>query len=263
MRVTNILEEAVHNIKSQVSVEKLKNSAISFISLNNGAGAKTILSNIAVQLNSKYRICLFDANFYQPSLASLFGEVVTKEKSILNYFNLGKELQGCINEVKGQKNMWVVSTSPVDSPIDMASLDSTKVTGLAQFLKDNFDYLLIYMSYNPFAEWFLDVLPVVDKGYIIWDEHPENVIKTKTMLKFIHQTSNKATVVNNIIINKRTDIAYPYTVIDELQCYFISELPFNIDIMKLASEGKIYMTTKRIDKNYESGIKTIIENLQK
>lgn len=239
--------------------EEFDRSTYGFISLNNGAGATTTAINTALELSKKYRVCILDCNFTQPSVGVTLSTPILQEKSILNYFNSSAEISDCVNDVKNNKNLWVVSTSPVDHPRDMAEIDEQLLRELLIYLEKSFQYLILDLSYDPFAEWFVFALEYADRGYFIWDEQIDNALKTKVALDYVHQLTNKANNINNVIINKRTRYTFPYPKIEEIQCNLIAEIPYLHDLVILKNEGKVYSGK---DKRYNKSLEELIQDIE-
>lgn len=251
------------NLRDTEVLEDIQSNMYAFISLNNGTGAKTVATQIAVEMSKENkRVGLIDMNFIQPGLSFMVNETVTKDKSILQYFNAGADIKDCIIPVKERKNMWLVSTSPLDIPLDMAEINHEMLSEMLDYFETSFDYVIMYMSYLPLAEWFVYTLEHIDKGYIIWDEQLDNILKTKAMIDFVHQISYKANSINNIVLNKTSDEAYNFNAIDEIQCNFIGELPYIKEIQLLKNEGKLYLDKKmNVDKKYRDGVEKIIKDM--
>lgn len=245
--------------EAERAAEEFDRTTYGIISVNNGAGSTTTAVNIALELSKKYRVCILDCNFPQPSVGITLSNPVVPEKSIMNYFNSSAEISDCVMDVKNKKNLWMVSTSPVDHPRDMADLDEELLRDLIKYLQKSFQYLILDLNYNPFAEWFVYALDYVDKAYFVWDEQIDNVIKTKAVLDYVHQISNKANNINNVILNKRTKFTFPYEKITEIECNLIAEIPYLHDLVVMKNEGKVYVGS---DKRYNKSIGEIVEDIE-
>lgn len=233
-----------------------------FISLNNGAGTKTVATNVAIELSKKYSVCIVDFNIFQPGVWVLLNTPVKSETSLVRYFASNMELKDGFLAVDGVKNLRFLSTSPLDPPMLMGDVRKEDIDNLLDYVKEAFDYVIIYMNYNPFAEWFVYSLFHLDKGYFVWDEQVDCALKTKVVLDFVHKVSGKANNINNIILNKATRRAYDYKRIDQIESNFISELPFVVDIINAKNLGKIYMKSDGVDKRYSAGIKVIVSDIE-
>ena len=252
----------IQNLKKESEPEILS-STYMFVSLNNGAGCKTIASQVALALaqGEKDIVGIFDGDFFMPVMSSVMNTTIGKEDSILNYFNAGKEINECIIESKEAKNIKLVSASPVDKPVELLNVDREMVEDLYDYLKKTFDYFIICIPYLPLCEWFVYGLSYVDKGYLVWDEQPTNAVKTRIVLDFVNSVSDKANSINNIIINKRTKYGFPYEEIDKIECNYITEFPFVEELDRLRKEGKQYVKQSAIDNNFKEGLNELMENM--
>lgn len=260
--VIDRVKGALGTIKRQVEVEEFDRSVYGFISLNNGAGATTVAVNTAVELSKKYRVCILDCDFLQPNVGINLSTPVLPDKSILNHLNSSGDLKDCILDVKNNKNLWLVSTSPVDFPGAMASeIGEKEFADLINYLKKSFQYLILNMSYEPISEWFVYSVANLDKGYFVWDEQIDNKIKTEVAIDYVNQVTKKAQSINNVIINKRTNYTFPYSKVEEAQCNLIAEIPYLHDIFIMKNEGKIFKSNQ--DKRYAKSIKEIVKDIEK
>lgn len=256
------LKSKFEAIRDESNVAQIDNNCFGFISLNKGGGSKTVASAVALELSKKYRVCVVDCNFVQPGMGVLLETPIRTSMSVMNYFTSSAEIPDCIHPVKNQKNMWIVSTSPVDSPQPMADLRRDRFKELIEYLKKSFDLLIFNISYNPFAEWFILPLGYLDKGYIVWDEQTDNIVMTEAMISYVHQTTDSANIINNIIINKKTRYPIQYEAIKRIECELMTEIPFDGNIMLAKNEGKILLDNKNIDKRFFKEISKISKDIE-
>lgn len=232
-----------------------------FISLNRGCGVKTVACQVAYELSRSYRVCVIDCDLLMPGMGVLFNTPVTEDMSVMRYFNSNKEIADTFIEVKGVRNLWLISASPLDDPVEVAGISEESFNELFRYIKDTFDYVIASIPYFPFGEWFVCTLPFIDRGYFVWDEQVDNALNTKGVLRYINKISDKANSVNNIILNKRTSMAYPYNKIEEAECTLVTEIPFSFDVMRAKNEGRIYVA-KGADEGYMDGINVLIRDIK-
>lgn len=256
------IKKSLEDIQDKGLVDDFDNSFYAFISLNKGSGAKTTATHIAYELSKRYRVCLLDCNLLQPGTGVLLNTPVTKDMSVMGYFNSNKEIIDVFIEPEGMENLWLISASPVDNPLGIATISEESYDQLVDYVKRTFDYVIAYVPYFPLGEWFVNTLKFIDKGYFVWDEQIDNVINTKVVLDYINKISDRANCVNNIILNKKTEMAYPYFKIEEIGCDLVVELPFIEDILMAKNEGRLYVKSSGVDKGYRDGLGVIIKDIK-
>lgn len=254
--------DMVSNIRKEVDASDYTGSCFGFISLNNGAGVKTTAVNVAIELSKKYRVCILDCNFIQPGAWVLLDTPIKEEKSLTKFLVSKQEIADCFIPVEGLKNIWLISTDPLDSPILLGSISKETIDEMMDYLKRAFDYIIMPMTYNPYAEWFVYILYHLDKGYFVWDDQVDCALKTKVVLDYVHRISSKASQINNVILNKLFKGAYDYELIAKVECDYITELPYVREIPLDKNTGKIYMKRSSINKKYKEGIEAIAEDIQ-
>ena len=257
-----VVSDTVDVLYDETILGDFDKNCFGFISLNNGAGAKTVATNVAIELSNKYRVCLVDLNLYQPGVWVLLNTPVKENNSLVRYFSSNLDIDGTFLNVKGLKNLRLISASPLDSPMVIDNVYKENLDSYINNLKGIYDYVILSMNYNPFAEWFVYPLFHLNEGYFIWDEQVDCVLKTKVVLDFIHKISDRANNVNNVIINKAENVAYDYSRIDQIECNFISELPFEYDIFNFKNKGQIYMKSGSVSKKYQTGINNIVLKIE-
>lgn len=239
-------------------------NTFSFTSLNNGAGAKTVASQIAYLLASENeRVCLIDCDLISPCLGYMMNTIIGRDESVIGYTNFDKELNEVLIKVKGINNLWLISASPADRLVDVGRVNKKHWNNLIKNVKSIFDFVIINLNYNPFAEWFVHTLPFIDKGFIVVDEQIETILKTKYFLSFVHSISNKAGALNNIIVNKCTDNPFEISKYKDIECNIICELPFKKEIMVSKNEGKIYLKSSGASNEYIDGVKEIVREISR
>lgn len=255
--------EVVEEIKNSVHVGKFAKNFYGFISLNNGAGAKTVAVNTAIELAKDYKVCLVDCNLFQPGLCHTLNNQINKEDSLSRYLNSSVEKEKVFKTVSGVQNMWMVSASPLDSPLDFIRVDEDTYKSLLDYIKESFDYVIAYMPYHPLSEMFAFTLDYLDRGYIVWDDQVDCGTKTAFLLQYVNDTSKKANEINNVILNKlpkKRD--YSVSLIKNVECNLIATFPFNGNIPLAKNEGKIFNAKNMGDKDYLDNMKLLIDDIK-
>lgn len=262
-KVGSVLNK-IQEINVETENEYIRFNVFSFMSLNNGTGAKTVASQIAYLLESKNtKVCLLDGDIIHPYLGYNLNTIIEKETSLLQYTNYGKEINEVYNKVKGVDNLWIVSASLKDKVVEKGNVGKQEWENLIKTLKETFDFVVILLNYNPFAEWFIYSLPYIDKGFIVVDEQLESIFRTKYFIEFVNSISARANSLNNIIINKCTNNPFEPDRYKDIKCNVISELPFINDIVLAKNEGKIYIKSGKVSNDYLDGMKNIITEISK
>lgn len=263
MSVLKELFEKTGKISEGLVTEEIAfNNVIGFISLRNGAGAATVLSNVAYLLaEDNSRTCIVDLSFFMPNLYTFYNKKITKDKSFINYFNSGRPIPEVLNQIND--NLWLISMSFATKPYESGFIDEHSIKNAIKELKKTFDFVLLYMPYEPLQEFFIDALALVDRGYIVWDEQIDCAPKTNQMIDWVYKMSSStvANKINNIILNKRTERGYPEEVISKIQCDLITELPFDKEIPETKNNGTVYFEAGTPKKAYQEGIIKLISHM--
>lgn len=263
MGLLNKVKETIEIIKSEAYVETFNRNLFTFVGLNNGSGAKTLAVNVAVELAKDNKVCLLDANLFQPGLCHVLDSPVGKESSISRYLNYSTEKDQIKIPIKNVANLWLISASPSDDPIEYSEVMQDVYVDLMKHLKEAFDFVIVYVPYHPFSETFVYTLDFIDKGYFVWDEQIDCGSKTKMILDYTNTISKKANVINNVILNKLSDREYPYDLVKNMECELVAEFPYSKNILLSKNEGRIYNSRTTGEKAFTKGLEKLVADLER
>jgi len=255
-------KEKVEEMKKDIHIGKFAKNFYGFISLNNGAGTKTIAVNTAIELAKEYKVCLLDCNFFQPGICHTLNSQVYEDDSISKYLNSSVEKEKVFKPITGFQNIWLVGASPLDFPLNFDKINEGTYKELLNYIKESFDYVIAYMPYHPLAESFIYTLEYVDKGYIVWDDQVDCGTKTKFLLDYVNVISKKANCINNVILNKLPKRDYSVNLVKNVECNLVVTFPFNNNIPLSKNEGKVFNAKNIGDKSYVDNTKLLMNDIK-
>lgn len=235
----------------------------SFTSIGGGTGTSGLIVYLAQHL-AKYenkQVCVVDLNFLQPDLLYNFNVDVTTENTIMNYIKGSANLKQCLIQDSVLKNIRLVTASPKDDLLLMMNIDTEKeVIGKLLTTLNIFDVVLINLPYHPAMITFVEPLNHIDRGYVVLDERLSNLKKLDEFLNFLHRFQAKGNVFNNVVLNKRTDYAFPYELIESYNSRLVSELPLELDLIQYMNE-KTPLISREISKEYQEGVLDLLSDM--
>lgn len=236
----------------------------SFTSVGGGTGTSTIILYIAQYLAKEQnkQVCVVDLDFLQPDLLYNLNVDVTTENTILNYLKGLKKLQDCYIEDELIPNLRLVTASPKD-PLELLlnlRTDEDVIGNLIDQVQNVFDYVLINLPYRQPFITFIEPISRIDRGYLVADERLSALMKIKGILSFIQSYQGKASIFNQLILNKRTEYDYPYEKIKEINCELVSEIPYEEDLIHYMNVRKPLINQK-VSVEFQKAIFNIIEDM--
>ena len=235
----------------------------SFTSVGGGSGSSTLLLYIAQYLAKDLgkQVVVLDLNFLQPDLLYNMKVEVRKENSILNYLKGSSRLNECFVQDENISGLKLVTASPSDDVELVMNLktDENVIGDLIDKL-GAFDYVLINLPYVKVFSTFIESSFVIDRGYLVMDDRLSNIKKMEEVLDFTHKYLDRGNIFNNIVLNKRSKTAYPYTKLNTDLARIVAEVPYDDRVVEV-SNTLASLVDAQLSKDWFEGVSDLVENL--
>jgi len=260
------------DIKDKIQTEIIINNVIGMMSINGGAGASTIVANVA-HILSKYNllnknkesltdmvVCVVDFNVMNPVQYQLLGqESPEKGKGLLDVLITGTESMSK-NLIRVSNTLSLLSPSIYDDLYEYFDINSINVSDIIDYLKDHYDIVIIDMPNNPPSPLCYQTMKWCNKLFVIWDESITIYQNTKRLMDFFASIKirNKFT---HIIFNKKTRTPLVIERIDELVkklgLKLLAIIPYAQDIVNDNLNGTLYVEQGIVKKDVKKAFMAI------
>lgn len=223
----------------QVSEQLLFDKVIGFKGVVDGAGASTLVQNVAIALSdtTRYKICVVDTNMLYPCQFELLGCSDDIKYDVLD-FDRGIKIGNIVNDTK-YSNISVVGFK------DRTVVDLVAVTEglntydkLLQELKMYYDIILVDLSHEP-SNFATEAAIKCNKIFMVCDESLKCTSNLVHAYNYITTLGVSITKCKRIILNKTTAINTGIRgTISELKLEVFGEIPFSENIYKQGVAGK-------------------------
>ena len=224
--------------------KKIIDNIFSFMSLSGGAGASTLLANVASRLSSKgLQVVVVDLNIAFPVQQLFFGSVQKIDTSDLVSVIMGDATLGAALEDKGGVYLlYSHNRLTYDKIVTDSAIAGKSFSSMLENLSSLFDVVLIDIPTRGDLEYEIanTALYESDFVYCIMDENTSCISSYNRILSnFSYMGISTATV--KLIMNKRTNIVYPAAVFSSIEKYPDVILPYDISIVDTGLRGGIYV----------------------
>ena len=222
----------------KVSEQLLFDKVIGFKGIIDGAGASTIVQNVAVALadTTRYKICVVDTNMLYPCQFDLLGCSGDTKEDILDY-SRGVKIGNIVNETKygsvyhvGFRDRTVIDLVAVTESLD--TFDK-----LLNELKMYYDIILVDLSHEQ-SNFATEAAIKCNKIFMICDESIKSTSNLVHSYNYITTLGVSLSKCKRIILNKTTTINTGIrTTISDLKLEIFGEIPFSEVIYKQGVSG--------------------------
>lgn len=234
--VMSLLSGGAGEIK--VSEQLLFDKVIGFKGVCDGAGASTVLQNVAVMLSdtTRYKVCVVDTNMLYPCQASLLGCSDIKE----DVFDFDRGAS--IGKILWESNWNGVSVVGFNNRtvVDMVGvLESARVFDkLLDELKTFFDIILIDLSHEP-TNFAVQAAIKCNKIFLVSDTSMKNTSNIVRSVNYLATLGVSLAKCKRVIINKTTSVNSGITnILGELGLEVFDSIPFSHLIYTQGIAGK-------------------------
>lgn len=222
--------------------KRVVDNVIVVTNASGGAGASTIVSNIAFIAHKQgLRVLVIDLDLLLPSQHLYFGIKPEIEKPDLVGYLLGKNSVGDAIEQTSCASVMYANNRGL---MDLINCESDQAV-------ENFKHLIADMQ-NLFDLVLIDcpmridnticnfAFYLADRIYIVWDEGISSISNTEKIRRNMASTGIDAYTKMKVILNKRTDIHYSEYPFKKLNIELMQVLPFEQDIILSSLSSQIF-----------------------
>lgn len=241
--VSNAAKSLAHELSGidTISKKKLIDNVISFVGLGGGAGASTVVANMATLLNKQgFSVLVIDTNIMYPIQHSLFSIKQAVDKNDLYKCLTGECTLGESIEYKNKAlGIMVANNRTLINHVETDDKEaSTTMLEILDRVCNLFDVVLIDASLKIEYDIVNTCLYKSDYIYGVMDESVE-CLSNYTRLKNALQDSGIDSNNMHVIMNKRTNIFYP-DIFKQFDMDLIGMLPFDTAIIESGLRGEIF-----------------------
>lgn len=232
-----------------LSEQLLFDKVIGFRGVCDGAGASTLIQNIAAQLSyeTRYKICVLDTNMLYPCQATLLG-AVDMNNDILD-FDRGMDLGKIVWATNyphvytvGFRNRTIIDLVAVTE--NMEACDK-----LIFELKSMYDIILVDLSHEP-SNFATAAAIKCNKIFVVSDTSMKNTGNLVNSMNYLLTLGVSLSKCKNIILNKTTHLNSGIKeVTDSLGLQIFVEIPFSKLIYQQGISGKPFYGMPTHDKD--------------
>lgn len=226
--------------------KKLVDNLVVITNASGGAGASTIVSNVAYLAAEKgLRVLVIDLNVMYPIQHLYFGhngQELTKP-DLVGYLT-GKNTLGESIENSGKNgkiSVWYANNRTL-----MDSINTESDIAIANFneaihkVRQLFDLVLIDCPLKIEHTLCNTAFYVADSIYIVWDEGISCIANTEKIRRNMAASGIDAYTKMKVILNKRTNIHYNNYPFQKLNIELVKILPFEPDIIYSSLRSEIF-----------------------
>lgn len=226
--------------------ESIPDNIIAVTSASGGAGATTLVVNIAEMLRRAGKtVLIIDADILNPNVYHYIEYEAEKngERVDMVSYLMGDCVMGdCICNkspisIMSAKGRMLTEYVTVDEEKPAENLASTVYR-----LRELFDIVLIDLPTNPVCSQLANALMhASDKIVMVWDESVQCVSNTEAFRVNLSLSGISEAKIDSIIINKKTSVYYSDAPLKKLGVEVRCVLPFDIGIIESGLRGEIFV----------------------
>lgn len=223
--------------------KKVIDNVIVMTSASGGAGASTILSNVAYLASERnMRVLVIDLNVMYPVQHLYFGNNNQElEKPDLVGFLTGKYALGECIETKGSTSLLCSNNRTLMDSINAESdIAVSNFQSAMQKLRQLFDLVLIDCPLKVEHTLCNLAFYMADSIYLVWDEGIGSISNTEKIRRNMAASGIDAYTKMKVILNKRTNIHYNNYPFQKLNIELVKVLPFEPEIIYSSLRSEIF-----------------------
>lgn len=228
--------------KSSASKRKVIDNLIVFTNAAGGAGATTLLNNVAYAMSEKgLKVLIIDLNIACPVQHTYLNIRHELDKPDLVSYLLGKNSLSDSIVSTGAINLIFANNRSLSDEIncnDRIALEN--FNQMLQKSRQYYDIVLVDCPMRVDSMLQNTMLYACDFIYMVWDEGISSIINTEKLRRNMALSGIDSFTKMKVILNKRTSIHFSDYPIKKLNLELIEVLPFNIDIIESSLRGQIF-----------------------
>lgn len=222
--------------------QKLIDNLVVFSNASGGAGASTLLSNVA-HLASKegLKVLVIDLNIMFPIQHTYFGiKQSTKKPDLVSYL-LGRDSLGdCIDNTNIINLLYCNNRNLVDSINCEDDKVLLNMKEAIQRLRGLYDLILVDAPMKIEHTLVNHLFYVCDQLYLVWDEGISSIANTEKIRRNMALSGIDAYTKLRVILNKRTNIHYSKYPFEKLNLECTEIIPFDTDIIDSSLRSQVF-----------------------
>ena len=243
--------------------KKIVDNIVLFMSASGGAGASTLIANVAYCAYKKgMRVLVIDLDVLLPTQQMYFGVKQELVKPDLVDYLLGKIVLG-----ESIDKTPIVSLIFANNRGLMDSINSESDQAIGNFvtamagLRSLYDLIMIDCPNKVENALCNTAMYIADTIYMVWDEGISSIANTDKIRRNMASSGIDAYTKMRIILNKRTDINYGKYPFEKLNIDMVECIPFDPDIIAASLESKIFCQNGASTSKNAGYFITRVENL--
>lgn len=250
------------NAFQELERQKILENIIGFIPAGDCTDTSLIVSNLGILLSGKgLSTCILDAKVFYPSVYKLLDcEASLKGRGLLRAVRSDKvDFRDEIIKTRFP-NLYVMTSSPLDSMEDFFDIREAEVERVIITLKDMFDVVLVDIPNIPPLEFCYTSIKNCNLGFVAWSERIDCPQNTSRLFQFISSLGIGVAKFANVIISNQMGFSYDKEIINDMNLRLMAEVPFIPSVVDCSLDGKVYLTeTAFIDKRFRSAMEKLAE----
>ena len=238
--INKLASQTASDIIKQLSgaeMEKTKKVIDNLIVVTNssgGAGASTVVSNVAWMADKKgFKVLVIDLNIMYPIQHSYFGVRQVLEKPDLVSYLLGRNELGRSLETIGNISLLYANNRNLADSINCK--EDAAVTNLEIALdkaRQLYDLVIVDAPMEVDDILSNTAFYLADSIYLVWDEGISSIANTERIRRNMAVSGIDAYSKMRVVLNKRTNIHYSNFPFDRLNIELVQVLPFDTAIIE-------------------------------
>lgn len=238
--INKLASQTASDIIKQLSgaeMEKTKKVIDNLIVVTNssgGAGASTVVSNVAWMADKKgFKVLVIDLNIMYPIQHSYFGVQQVLEKPDLVSYLLGRNELGRSLETIGNISLLYANNRNLADSINCK--EDAAVTNLEIALdkaRQLYDLVIVDAPMEVDDILSNTAFYLADSIYLVWDEGISSIANTERIRRNMAVSGIDAYSKMRVVLNKRTNIHYSNFPFDRLNIELVQVLPFDTAIIE-------------------------------
>ncbi len=246
--IVKVISEVTDNVIKDLSggpvrhKQRVIDNLVVFTSASGGAGASTVVANLAYTLKRKgLTVLVIDLNITYPIQHNYFGIKQTLEKKDLVSFLLGKNSIGESIESKGDISILVANNRNIMDNINCdTEMCSKNLDEAIEKIRPLFDLIIVDCPMNIQIDTVNTIMYKADAIYSVWDENIACISNIERLRRNMSLSGIAAYSKMRVVFNKRTSIHYSKYPFEKLDLSVIANFPFEISIIESGLHGEIF-----------------------